>query len=70
MGLFKSILVDIDSDATAHPALERAILLAKATGAALTVTDVLAVSPYERRYLPAQLEEELVASRRRLHLSS
>jgi len=65
MELFKSILVDIDSDATAHPALERAILLAKATGAALTVTDVLAVSPYERRYLPAHLEEELVTSRRR-----
>lgn len=64
MGLFRRILVDIDSDATTHPALERAVLLARASGANLTVTDVLAVSPYERRYLPAHLEEELVDRRR------
>ena len=64
MELFKRILVDIDSDATVHPALDRAILLAKATGAALTVTDVMAVSLYERRYLPAHLEEELITRRR------
>ena len=64
MELFKRILVDIDSDATVHPALDRAILLAKATGAALTVTDVMAVSLYERRYLPGHLEEELVTRRR------
>ena len=44
MEFFKRILVDIDSDATVHPALDRAILLARATGAALTVTDVMAVS--------------------------
>jgi len=64
MELFKRILVDIDSDANVHPALDRAILLAKATGAALTVTDVMAVSLYERRYLPGHLEEELVTRRR------
>ena len=29
MALFKRILVDIDSDAAVHPALERAILLAR-----------------------------------------
>lgn len=64
MDLFKRILVDIDSDANVHPALDRAILLARATGATVTVTDVMAVSPYERRYLPGHLEEELVTRRR------
>jgi len=64
MELFKRILVDIDSDATTHPALERAILLAKASGAALTITDVLTVSPYERSSLPAHVEEPLIARRR------
>lgn len=64
MEIFKRILVDIDADAIAHPALDRAIVLARATGAQLTVTDVMAVSPYERRYLPGQLEEDLVERRR------
>jgi universal stress protein E len=64
MAFFKRILVDIDADAIAHPALDRAIVLARATGAALTVTDVMAVSPYERRYLPGQLEEDLIERRR------
>jgi len=64
MEFFKRILVDIDSDATVHPALDRAIVLARATGAAVTVTDVMVASPYERRYLPAHLEEELVTRRR------
>lgn len=64
MELFKRILVDIDADAIVHPALERAIVLARATGAQLTVTDVVAVSPYERRYLPGQLEEDLLERRR------
>lgn len=64
MELFKRILVDIDSEATAHPALDRAVLIARATGARLTVTDVLAVSPYERRHLPGHLEEEIVERRR------
>ena len=64
MDFFKRILVDIDSDATAHPALERAVLLAGATGAALTITDVMAISPHHRRHLRPQMEEELVARRR------
>jgi universal stress protein E len=64
MELFKRILVDIDADAAAHPALDRALVLARATGAELTVTDVLAVSPYERRVLPGQLEEDLLERRR------
>jgi universal stress protein E len=64
MEFFKRILVDIDADAIVHPALDRAIVLARATGAELTVTDVIAVSPYERRSLPGQLEEDLIARRR------
>ena len=64
MALFDRILVDIDADSVTHPALERALVLARATGAALTITDVMAVSPYERRNLSAQLEEELIARKR------
>ena len=33
---FTSILVDVDATASAHPALERAILLAERSGAKLT----------------------------------
>ena len=64
MEFFKRILVDIDADAAVHPALDRAIVLARAGGAELTVADVMAVSPYERRSLPGQLEEDLIARRR------
>ena len=42
---FKSILVDVDSTASAHPALERAVLPARSSGATLTITDVMTVPP-------------------------
>jgi nucleotide-binding universal stress UspA family protein len=61
---FKRILVDVDATATAHPALERAVLLARRAGAALTIADVMTVPPHARRYLPAALEEEMVSERR------
>jgi len=61
---FKRILVDVDATATAHPALERAVLLARSSGASLTITDVMTVPPHARRYLPAALEEEMVSDRR------
>lgn len=61
---FKSILVDIDAAAPAHPALERAIRLARAAGAKLTITDVVTVPAYARRYLPPDLEEEVVRQQR------
>lgn len=64
MNPFKSILVDIDAAAPAHPALERAIRLARASGARLTITDVMTIPPYARRYLPADVEEEMVSRRR------
>ena len=59
---FKRILVDVDAAATAHPALERAVRLARSCGATLTITDVMTVPPHAR--LPAALEEEMVSDRR------
>jgi nucleotide-binding universal stress UspA family protein len=61
---FKSILVDIDATVPAHPALARAIRLARSSGARLTITDVMTVPAYARRYLPADIEEEMVSRRR------
>ena len=65
---FKSILVDVDASAAVHPALERALGLARQSGAKLTITDVMTVPDYARRYLPAGLEEEMI-SLRKLELS-
>jgi nucleotide-binding universal stress UspA family protein len=64
MDAFKSILVDIDAAVSAHPALERAIRLARTSGARLTIVDVMTVPAYARRYLPADVEEEMVSRRR------
>lgn len=61
---FTRILVDVDATAIAHPALERAVRLARSSGATLTITDVMTVPPHARRYLPAALEEEMVSDRR------
>jgi len=61
---FKSILVEIDATVPAHPALERAIHLARSARARLTITDVMTVPAYAHRYLPADLEEEMVSRRR------
>jgi nucleotide-binding universal stress UspA family protein len=67
MERLKSILVDVDASVPVHPALERAIPLARASGAKLTITDVMTVPAYARRYLPDTIEEEM-ASRRRQQL--
>jgi universal stress protein E len=64
MEAFKSILVDVDATANAHPALERAVLLARSLRASLTVADVVTVSSHDRHYLPPALEESLVRARR------
>ena len=64
MESFKSILVDVDSTASVHPALERAVRLARSFGARLTITDVMTVPPHARRYLPPALEEQMVSHRR------
>ena len=60
----KSILVDVDATASAHPALERAVRLAGSFGANLTVTDVIAIPPHARHYLPPTFEEEVFRERR------
>jgi universal stress protein E len=59
-----SILVDIDATAPAHPALARAVRLARASRATLTIVDVVNVPAYARRYLPVDVEEEMLAARR------
>ena len=64
MESFKSILVDIDTTVAVHPALDRAIRLARKCGAKLTITDVLTVPAYARRYLPSSVEEEMATRRR------
>jgi nucleotide-binding universal stress UspA family protein len=64
MPSFRNILVDIDATATSHPALERAVVLARRTGAALTISDVMTVPAHARHYLPAGVEESLVETRR------
>lgn len=61
---FKSIVVDIDVLAPSHPALERAARLARNSDASLTITDIVSVPPYARRYLPPEVEEEMMDVRR------
>ena len=64
MESLRNILVDIDATASAHPALERAILLATRSGAKLTVADVVTDLPYTQHYLPVGIEESLMRDRR------
>lgn len=64
MELFKNILVDIDATVPHHPALDRAIRLARNGGARLTIVDVINVPEEARRYLSSELEDELVSRRR------
>jgi len=64
MELFRSILVDIDATASSQPALDRAILLARTSGATLTIADAVTVPDYARHYLPPGIEERLVRERR------
>ena len=61
---FKSILVDVDADARAQPALERAIRLARSCRATLTIADVMTGTTTARRHLPAALEEKMISTRR------
>lgn len=64
MDPLESILVNVDAAASAHPALARAIRLARVSGATLTIVDVVTVPPYARRYLPADVEAEMLTTRR------
>lgn len=64
MRSFTSILVDVDAMASAHPALERAVVLAKGSGATLTVADAVTVPDYAAHHLPPGIESSLVQDRR------
>jgi universal stress protein E len=61
---FKSILVDIDASVAIHPALDRAVGLARTSGATITIADVMTIPAYDRRYLPPSVEEEMIEDRR------
>lgn len=64
MESFKRILVDVDATASAHPALERAVALARKSDAILTIVDVMVALPYARSYLPATFTEDVIRDRR------
>jgi universal stress protein E len=51
MKLFRKILVDVDAMAAAQPALDRAAALARATGAALRIVDVISLRE-ETSFIP------------------
>lgn len=61
---FKSILVDVDASAAAHPALDRAIDLARTCGARLRIVDALTIPADAHRYLPRGAEHTLIGRRR------
>lgn len=64
MPAFRSILVDVDATATAQPALDRAVRVARTCGARLRVVDVISAPAEARRNLRADLEDELMMRRR------
>jgi nucleotide-binding universal stress UspA family protein len=64
---FRSILVDIDPTAAAHPALDRAVELARHCGARLKIVDVVEMPDDARAWqLGQRIEHELVRHRRDL----
>jgi universal stress protein E len=64
MKQFSRILIDIDASASAHPALDAAIEVARRCNAAMKIVDVLGEVPFAtRHYLTPQLEADLVAHR-------
>ncbi|MGE0392724.1 MAG: universal stress protein [Vicinamibacterales bacterium] len=59
---FSRILVDVDTAASEHPAVDRAVALAEACGATLTLVDVVSV-PRTARPLPGGIEDALTEER-------
>lgn len=64
MASFKNILVDVDATASTHPALERAIQLAKRSAGKLAVADVMMLPGYSHDSLPTSVQESLIEDRR------
>jgi nucleotide-binding universal stress UspA family protein len=64
MPLFERILVDLDTGAMSHPALNQALELASRCGARVKIVDVVSQPPPgERRHLPRDFDDILVADR-------
>jgi nucleotide-binding universal stress UspA family protein len=65
MATLTSILVDIDASAADHPALDRALSLARRSRARIKIVDVLPwVPPAARNYVTSDRERDLVEHRR------
>jgi nucleotide-binding universal stress UspA family protein len=64
MSPFTRILVDLDAIAAVHPAVDRAIELARHCGARVKLVDTVSVPPSARGYLPAAAEEVVYVTRR------
>lgn len=60
---FSRIIVDLDASAAAHPALDRAVDLARYCGAAVKLVDVVTVPESARRYLPTGAEQVVIGTR-------
>jgi len=61
---FSRILVDLDATAAAHPAFDRAIELARRSGARVKLVDVVTVPVTARGYLPNDAEQAMTETRR------
>lgn len=70
MASFSSILVDVDSSATSHPALEQAFDLAERCSATVKVVEVLPELPRHARKLITLALEDEVSNRRRERLQA
>jgi nucleotide-binding universal stress UspA family protein len=64
MNAFGSILVDVDALAAVHPAMDRAVEVARACDARLKVVDVVTVPSDARSYLPPAVEDAVIGRRR------
>lgn len=64
MQSLRSILVDVDATATAQPALDRAVCIARACGARLRVVHVISLPVEARASLHEDLDDELMTRRR------
>jgi nucleotide-binding universal stress UspA family protein len=62
--MYRSILVDVDATANAHPALDWALMLAKAFEAKLTVCDVLSLPSEVENFLATTYVRRMVELRR------
>jgi universal stress protein E len=60
---FTRLIVDLDSTAADHPALDRAVDLARSCGASLHLVDVVTVPERARRYLPEGAENIVAETR-------